>query len=326
MSTVSRDTRAATPTERGVLLSPEDEDRIADLFEHWERLSESTSILQPISPLALSLLSLDENSSRPGRALARIIESDPILTARMLGLANSVAFAGSAKPIFKVSDAIVRLGVDTVLTAAFAQLAAKWLRGTCKFPDPALMQELWFEYLITAHCAREIAKRLPEGEVDRSLAYAAGLLHDVGTIALTCVEPALMFRFMRSGYAIDTPLHARFVSAHTQLGAVLLRRWRTPEEIATIAARHHAKSVYSESLVSITVFLADHLHEAVLEHNRAAFDRPQRSSTGCFGGATEAITAALSALRLEDELEAMIARVADESRAIEILAAAVYSE
>ena len=90
-------------------------------------------------PLALSLLGLDENSSRPGRDLARIIESDPILTARMLGLANSVAFAGSAKPIFKVSEAIARLGVDTVLTAAFSQLAAKWLRGTCKFPDPALM-------------------------------------------------------------------------------------------------------------------------------------------------------------------------------------------
>ena len=326
MSTVLSDSRAATGTGPDDLLSPEDQNRAADLFEHWEQYSVSTSILQPISPLALSLLTLNENSTRHGLDLAKVIESDPVLTARMLGLANSVAFAGFAKPVFKVGDAIVRLGVDTVLTAAFAQLAAKWLRGTCKFPDPALLRGLWFEYLITAHCAREIAKRLPDGEVDPSLAYAAGLLHDVGTLALTCVEPALMSRFMRSGYAIHTPLHARFVSAHTKLGAVLLGRWRTPEDITAVAARHHSKSVFSESLVSITVFLADHLHQAVMEHERADFDQPQLAVTGCFGGATEAITAALSALGLEDGLDAMIARVADESRAIEMLAAAVYPE
>ena len=324
MASVLSDILSLDPAEADSTLSPGDEDALAGLFENWERFSEAGAMLRPISPLALSLLSLDQESSRPGRDLARIIESDPILTARMLGLANSVAFAGSAKPIFKVSEAVVRLGVDTVLTAAFSQLTAQWLRGACKFPDPSLIHGLWFEYLITAHCAREIAKRLPDGEVDGSLAYAAGLLHDVGTIALLCAQPEPMSRFLRSGYGFGGPLYAGFLTAHTQLGAALLRRWRTPADIAMVAARHHSKSVLSESAALITVFLADHLHLAVLDHDRAAFENPGACAPGCFGNATERITAALAALGIAEELDVMVGRVAAECRGIEMLAAAIH--
>ncbi|MBI3528145.1 MAG: HDOD domain-containing protein [Betaproteobacteria bacterium] len=324
MTSVLSDILSLDPAEADSALSPGDEDVLAGLFENWERFSEAGAMLRPISPLALSLLSLDQDSSTPGRDLTKIIESDPILTARMLGLANSVAFAGSAKPIFKVSEAIVRLGVDTVLTAAFSQLTAQWLRGACKFPDPSLIHGLWLEYLITAHCAREIAKRLPDGEVDGSLAYAAGLLHDVGTIALLCAQPEPMSRFLRSGYGFGGPLYAGFVTAHTHLGAALLHRWRTPADIATVAARHHSKSVLSESAALITVFLADHLHLAVLDHDRAGFENPEACSPGCFGNATERITAALAALGVADELDVMVGRVAAESRGIEMLATAIH--
>lgn len=324
MTSVLSEILSLDPAEADSTLSREDEDALAGLFQNWERFSEAGAILRPISPLVTSLLTLDQESSTPGRDLTKIIESDPILTARMLGLANSVAFAGSAKPIFKVSEAIVRLGVDTVLTAAFSQLTAQWLRGTCKFPDPSLIHGLWFEYLITAHCAREIAKRLPDGEVDASLAYAAGLLHDVGTIALICAQPEPMSRFLRSGYGLGGPLYASFIAAHAQLGAMLLRRWRTPAEIVTVAARHHSKSILSESTVAITVFLADHLHPAVLDHDRADFENPGACGFGCFGHATERITASLVALGIADELDAMVGRVAAECRGIEMLATAIH--
>lgn len=325
MTTVLSDILSLDPAEPDSTLSPGDEEVLAGLFENWEMFSHDGNILRPISPLALRLLSLDCDSSTPGRDLTKIIESDPVLTARMLGLANSVAFAGSAKPIFKVSEAIVRLGVDTVLTAAFSQLTGQWLREACKLPDPSLIHGLWLEYLITAQCAREIAKRLPDDEVDVSLAYAAGLLHDVGTIALIGVQPEPMSRFLRSGYGFGGPLYAGFVSAHTQLGAALLRRWRTPGDIATVAARHHSKSVLSESAVSITVFLADHLHLAVLDHDRAGFENPEACKPGCFGNATELVTAALAALGIADDLDVLVGRVAAESRGIEILATAIYS-
>lgn len=305
-------------------IAAQDEDVLADLFGNWERFSEAGDILRPISPLALQLLTLDEGSSTPARDLALIIETDPILAARTLGLANSVAYAGSAKPIYKLGEAIVRLGVDTVLTAAFSQLAAQWMRGTCKLPEPALMYSLWLEYLITANMAREIARRLPGEEVDLSAAYAAGLLHDVGTIALCAVQPVEMSRFLRSGYCVGTPLFASFCTAHTQFGAKLLRAWNVPAEIVKAAARHHSMTVFAESTATITVFLADHLHAAVLDHERADFEHLPARPSSCYGPATEAVSAALRALGIEDELEAMIGRVASHSRSIEALAAASF--
>jgi putative nucleotidyltransferase with HDIG domain len=325
MMTALSDILSLDPSEAVSTLLPGDEDVLAGLFDSWEMFAQDGNILPSISPRALNLLNLDQDSPTPGRDLTKIIESDPILTARMLGVANSVAFAGSVKPIFRVSEAIARLGVDTVTTAAFAQLTAQWLRGARRFPDPSLIHTLWLEYLITAHCASEIAKRLPEGEVDSSLAHAAGLLHDVGTIALICMKPEPMSRFLQSGYGLGGPLHAGFVAAHTQLGAALLRRWRTPGEIAAVAARHHSSTVLSESAATITVFLADHLHLAVLDHDRAQFANSQACRPGCFDNATELITAALAALGIADELDVMVGRVAAESRRIEMLATAIHS-
>jgi putative nucleotidyltransferase with HDIG domain len=324
MSNVSSNVGFADQAQDNDMLSSEDRDTLSGLFEHWERFADAGAILAPISPLAVSLLSLDQDSVTPGRDLTKIIESDPVLAARVLGLANSVAFAGSAKPIFKVSEAIVRLGADTVLTAAFLQLTAQWLRGACKQSERSLIHRLWLEYLVTAHCAAEIAKRLSDEEVEVSLAYAAGLLHDVGTIALICVQPEPMSRFLRSGYDLGSPLYAGFVSAHTQLGAALLRRWRTPGDIATVASRHHSKSVLSESTASIMVFLADHLHLAVLDHDCAGFEKPEACKPGCFGNATEMITAALSALGIADELDRIVGRVAAESRGIEMLGTVIH--
>ena len=324
MANATSEVRSANPAESSSTLSSEDRDTLFSLFENWERFADANAVLAPISPLAVSLLSLDHDSSNPGRDLTKIIDSDPILAARVLGLANSVAFAGSAKPIFRVGEAITRLGTDTVLTAAFAQLTAQWLRGACRHSDRSLIHSLWLEYLVTAHCARAIAMRLSDEEVEVSLAYAAGLLHDVGTIALLCVHPDPMARFVRSGYDRGGPLAAGFVKAHTQLGAALLRRWRTPGEIATVASRHHSRSVMAESAASITVFLADHLHMAVLDHDRADFEKPDAVRPGCFGNATETISAALAALGIADELDSLVGRVAAESRSIEMLGTVIH--
>ena len=322
MTSALNDIRSLDPAESSAGLVPEDEDVLAALFENWDRYAEIGTMLRPISPLAISLLRLDPESPTPLRDLAKIIESDPILAARMLGLANSVVFAGSSKPVFKIGDAITRLGADTVLTAAFAQLAAQWLRGVSRTTDASLLHDLWFEYLVTAHSSREIARRLPDDQVEPALAYAAGLLHDIGTIALICAQPEPMSRFVRSGYGFGGPLYPRFVRAHTLLGAAILHRWRTPGEIAVVAACHHEQPLLSGAL-AVTVFLADHLHLAVLDHDRALFENPGTLVQGCFNPAGERLDAALATLDVADQMESIVGRVAADCQAIELLAKAI---
>jgi HD-like signal output (HDOD) protein len=306
---------------KGRPLDLNEERGLQELFGRSEQFAKDA--LPPISPLAPRLFDVDGGAPNAARELTEIIESDPVLTARILGIANSAAFAGAGKPILAVRAALLRLGHEAAFEAAFSQLMALWLCHVSRLPDSDQLRALWLEYLITGYCAREIAKVLDDDEIDPPLAYAAGLLHDVGTLALCHVQPRLMSRFMQTGYGIGTPLHDKFVEGHTRLGAALLHHWQTPPTLAQAAARHHAGFKPSEAVTTIVVCLADHLHEAVIGHAQSRLHPPDGFSLGCYGGATEQVSAALLALGLANEIDGIAARVAAESERIEALSAAV---
>jgi putative nucleotidyltransferase with HDIG domain len=318
MSTGEPDGAAPLPQ-----LAAADEDALMQLFEGWERLAEDRDILPPLSPLAARLLAVEHEDAQAITEITQIIESDPVLTGRILGLGNSVAVRAWSKPIFEVVGAVIRLGVNAVFEAAFAQIAALWLRQSSQLPDAAQLHDLWLEYLITAFCAREIANRVEDHSVKPSLAYAAGLLHDVGTLGLSAERPGPVSRLARAGYACGTPLYEHFVAAHTGLGATLLQRWGIPKELSDVAARHHAGFGIEQSSTTGMVFVADHLHAQVLTHVRAKFKRTDAVALGCFGGDVAEIEGALAALGLEHDIAEIVERVASESERIEVLAAVV---
>jgi HD-like signal output (HDOD) protein len=300
-----------------------DEDALMRLFEGWERLAEDEDILPPLSPLASRLLAVEHEDAQAITELTQIVESDPILTGRILGLANSVMVRARSKPIFEVVGAVIRLGVNAVFEAAFAQIAALWLRQSSQLPDPRQLHDLWLEYLITAFCARQIAGRAEDNSVKPSTAYAAGLLHDVGTLGLSSESPGPVSRLARADYAYGTPLYERFVAVHTALGAALLQRWGIPSELSEVAEQHHAGFGIDQSPITGIVFVADHLHAQVLTHVRAKFKRGDAVALGCFGGNMGEIEGALSALGLERDVREIVERVAAESERIEVLAAGV---
>jgi putative nucleotidyltransferase with HDIG domain len=313
---------ASSASAPPVTLHPEDERALTVLFSESGPLEDLQDILPPMSPLASQLLMVKQDDAQ-SMELTRIVQSDPVLTGRILGLANSAAMARSGKPVFEVIGAVLRLGVDRVFAAAFAQLMALWLRSNSHLPDKSLLDALWLEYLVTAFCAREIASVLADIEIRPSHAYAAGLLHDVGTLALSCARPGPMARFAGSGYGVGTPLHEQFVEAHTQLGAALLRRWGTPAELIEVAARHHRGLSSEESAITRVVFAADHLHARVLDHEHGEFRHAAASSLSCFGVATPETDAALLGLSLTRSIDEIAGRVAAESVRIEALTTAV---
>lgn len=299
-------------------LSTEEEAGLRSFFEEWTSLSEAEEHMPPPSPLAFRLLSLDTHAPSVGRELEEIIGSDPVLAARVLGVANSARFGTAGKPLVDIQAAVLRLGVDLTMDVCEAQLLELWMRTATAQVDPALLHALWLEYLMTGFCAREIALML-SGDVDRHVAYAGGMLHDVGTLALCWSQPKLMARFVQAGYALGTPLNQAFVIAHTGLGAALLRRWDAPRELVQIASTHHAGLNPRALASALVVFVSDHLHQAVFEHEGIGLAAPDYP-LGCFGGATEAVTAALEALGLTDQLDAIILRVGKASHRLEMLA------
>jgi HD-like signal output (HDOD) protein len=321
----TEETMASTESERPApeTLIPEDVGTLEKLFSDWRWIAESEKAMPPVSPLVFRLLSMDRDAPLAVPEMTEIIESDPVVTARLLGLANSSAFLRAGKPIRDVRGAILRLGVHSTFETTFTEIFGMWVRHSARaaLPDDELLEALWLEYLLTGFCTRELASTLRDSAIDPSAAYTAGLLHDVGTLALCWAQPVVMGRLVRAGCAVGTPLHQLFVEAHTGLGAALLGAWNAPRELAQVAAHHHDRMRSQQMAITTLVYIADHLHDAVMQHESNHFSAGLGVVSGCFGGATEEVSAALAALGLTDKLDGIIERVALQGERIEALAA-----
>jgi HD-like signal output (HDOD) protein len=230
------------------------------------------------------------------RDLARIIESDQALVARVLALANS-AYYGISGQVSTIQHASVLLGLNTlgdlIIMSASSVLLNRALPGYGLDP-----KRIWLHSLSTALCARLIAERhQPGAEAD---AFVVGLLHDAGKIIL---DPFVQKQKETQESALPPepgPLSAlqereRLGVDHAEVMAMACRFWRFPEAQIKAIRFHHQPADPSGSLLACTAHLAN-----VLSH-RAGF-------AGEVGAAHEPEEAALQALRLSpqelDELQA----------------------
>jgi putative nucleotidyltransferase with HDIG domain len=189
----------------------------------------------PAQPAAaLKVLRLIEDPRSSAAELARLIEADPVLSARVMRLANA-PYYGLSRKVGSASRAVVLLGFSTVralaVSAACSLLADDASLGPAGF---------WSHSVATAAAASVVAGELgaPAGE-----AFSCGLLHDIGV--------ALLFRRDRAGYLAlfdgAAPPAASLLAAeseamglsHPEAGAAALESWRFPPAFVRAVADHH---------------------------------------------------------------------------------------
>jgi putative nucleotidyltransferase with HDIG domain len=190
----------------------------------------------PAQPAAaLKVLRLVEDPRSSSADLARLIEADPVLSARVMRLANA-PYYGLSRKVGSASRAVVLLGFSTV--RALAVSAACSLLNDDASLGPA---GFWSHSVATAAAASVVAGEIgaPAGE-----AFSCGLLHDIGV--------ALLFRRDRSGYLAaatgpEVTSASSFLAAeadafgltHTEAGAAALEAWRFPPAFVRAVADHH---------------------------------------------------------------------------------------
>src|SRR6476661_3557110 len=146
---------------------------IADKVKNCPRLPS----LRSIETALRELLNAD---NRFTTQVSEVIRRDPSLTARLLRLVNSVYY-GLSSPVNNIEEAVFYLGVRqirqlvmvTPIIEDFQKLAGK---------TAFAWRDFWQHCIGTAILTREVISvlRSPTDEVD----YVAGLIHDVGKIAL----------------------------------------------------------------------------------------------------------------------------------------------
>ncbi len=171
----------------------------------------------------------DANQSISGIAAA--VSLEPLISAKLLHLANSVAFNPAGREVLDLKSAIARLGVNAVRTAAMSIVMSQLMRakGMANFAD--LTHSLWDHSIKTAAAARIIAKSMTRLNPDEAM--LAGLIHDLG--AFYMLYRATQYEELR-----HRPDSVRYliIQWHESIGVSLLNAIGIPEEIVEATVEH----------------------------------------------------------------------------------------
>lgn len=192
----------------------------------------------PGSPKAVQrVLDLVRRPDASVAEIARAVEADPDLTLRVLRTANS-PFYGSRGGITSMRDACRVLGVHTLGNVATAVLAMTQFPVTGESAE--WRRELWRHGAAVGAIARALARHR---RLSPDTAYTAGLLHDIGRMALQACFPqpygAALQRRESTDALLDDAERDTFGLDHSEVGAELTRTWQLPQAISNAIAQHH---------------------------------------------------------------------------------------
>ncbi len=226
-----------------------------------QRLSRVDNIAT-LPHVATEILSIIRRQNTTMRQIARVIEQDPSITAKLLRIANSPMWGFSGR-VDNLQRALVLLGLKQVshivigvsLYTTFVKLA----------PNPEFDREkFWLHSIGTSQIARNLARQI--GLNFHGEEFVASILHDIGKIVLDQFFSREFVEILKKAHSHgDSVLmwERRILGCtHAEIGAWLLSHWNFPSSIAAAVHFHHSpeQAPTHKSLVSI-VRLSDILCE-----------------------------------------------------------------
>jgi putative nucleotidyltransferase with HDIG domain len=160
--------------------------------------------------------------------VARLIETDPLVAARLVRLANSAARA-TLEPARSVLQSVMRLGGDELRSFMF-EVSARPIFESHDRTITALGRELWVHSVGVALVARAVVRRI--GGPHPETAYLAGLLHDIGKplmAAMLLDAERRLFKVRTQNWLFPATWLGLIVKVHRRVGIALAETWRLPD-------------------------------------------------------------------------------------------------
>ncbi len=197
--------------------------------------------------------------------LAKLIATDPGMTSKILAVAHSSAYHRSSRAP-GLEQSLVALGTDMIKTLVISESVFQTFNN---FPhsNSTDLRAFWKHSLSAAVIARDLAKRMEYAQPEE--AYLAGLLHNVGRLALLATAPKeYAFNFTaRDDEELCAVEQRTLQITHSEAGAWLIERWHLDSFLADSVLYHHepvSRLAQSHPLIRI-VRLAHLLASAELE-------------------------------------------------------------
>ncbi|HEY3245731.1 MAG TPA: HDOD domain-containing protein [Phycisphaerae bacterium] len=203
--------------------------------------------LPTLPTIALRVLEATQSSTSALKAVAELISTDPSLTARILALVRR-AHVGVRADYLTVLRAVVLLGLETVRSAVLSIKVFDTFSALEPGEGAAFDRtEFWKHSFAVACAARQLTSQAPKGSAARRIspeqAFIAGLLHDLGKIALDACLPKSYARVVKVAAARRVclcDLEREFFGVdHMVVGRRLALRWKLPSYVPDVCWLHH---------------------------------------------------------------------------------------
>lgn len=173
--------------------------------------------------------------------LVKIIEADPVISANILKVANSVFFASLNRRITSIKDSIVRIGFkETKRVVMSITVMNAFEKNANNFGFNRL--DFWQHQLAAGLASEQLSKKIGCTTTDDY--FLAGLLHDFGIILLDEFFPTIFEKILEKA----TNEGIRFIESekrllsitHTDIVKELFVQWKLPNQIIEAAVNHYS--------------------------------------------------------------------------------------
>ncbi|MDZ7727579.1 MAG: HDOD domain-containing protein [Dehalococcoidia bacterium] len=203
-----------------------------------------TTELTPLKAVAARAIQMAEDEHSAAMDLATVLSSDQALTAKLLKLSNS-AYYGYSRRIGTVREAVILLGMRTVRSVA---IASSIIEAFEVAPIRGFSRDLfWAHSVCVGLVAESMAKSTKAARPED--AFTAGVMHDVGKLAMLLTYPELFGQATRlvvdDGWNWRDAEREVFGVRHQDVGARLAQRWKFPDNLVEAIRNHHPERMPS---------------------------------------------------------------------------------
>lgn len=194
------------------------------LQEINELIDNDQLVLPTLPEVALKARETAEDPNASAGDLAKVINNDAAMTARIIKVANSPIMRG-AKEIQDVQMAIARLGITCISNLVTGLAMEQMFQATSDVIDKTMRQS-WHHSTEVAGIANVLCKHYTKLKPDQ--ATLAGLIHEIGVL------PILTYAEESDRLRDPITLQNVIKTIHPKVGMKILETWDFPKELIEV--------------------------------------------------------------------------------------------
>lgn len=264
-----------------------------------------------IPKLVQELINNFDNENSNSREIAKKLQMDQALSAKVLRLANSARY-GAGRKINSIDSAVIILGFDSLKTLVIAS----GVTSACKNIPGLNQKQFWRTSFSVANVAKMLAKLARQ---DGDVAFTCGMLHNIGDTLLFLAHKDQMLHInsvlqleeaAMTGVSKSALEQTQFGCTYMDVGAELARRWNFPEEIClAIANQEQPEKTGTNVLYPLLINLAVRIHNSISSGKMPAEvvgDLPQNHLADLKIDNIKLLEQLTAMLQQEDDIEAFL--------------------